>query len=441
MIKYSLESLCNSTGVNRYFNNEGLVPGKTQLFSKRSELYAPNVWPAYYSKAKGISIWDLDGREFQDFSNMSVGACIFGYADDYVDKAVIDGVLNGVSSTLNSIDELELAELLVGLHSHASGVRFAKSGGEAMAMAVRFARASTDRELVLFSGYHGWHDWYLSANHAGQDSLNGHLMPGLEPLGVPKALALTAIPFKANDIDHLKKACSGREKEVAAVIIEPARGVAAESGYLTDLIKFAHDIGAKVIFDEITSGYRCCVGGMHRILNVEPDISVLAKALGNGYPIAAVLVDRHTAGFVKKTFVSSTNWTERTGLAAAIATTEKFQKENAGEKLCRTGRVIKECWRNASLKYSIPINVSGIDPLPSFGFVGDESYERETFFTISMLQLGFLAGSQFRPSVAHAEGDLLDYAQAVDQVFSELSDGADLSRQENRIASFGRLTR
>ena len=106
----------NSTGVKLYREAKGLIPGGTQLLSKRPEMFSPEVWPAYFSKAKGCRVWDLDGREFIDMSIMSVGACILGYADDEVDDAVCAAIRKGVNSSLNCPEEVELAKALLELH-------------------------------------------------------------------------------------------------------------------------------------------------------------------------------------------------------------------------------------------------------------------------------------------------------------------------------------
>ena len=156
-----LNVLASSKGPKLYNRAKRLIPGGTQLLSKRPEMFAPDIWPAYYSKAKGCRVWDLDGREFIDMSIMAVGACILGYADDDVDNAVIEAVRNGVNSSLNCTEEVVLAEALLDLHPWFDMVRYARSGGEAMSIAVRIARAKTKRDTVLFSGYHGWTDWYF----------------------------------------------------------------------------------------------------------------------------------------------------------------------------------------------------------------------------------------------------------------------------------------
>lgn len=295
---YNLEDLKNSKGVALYNRAKTLIPGGTQLLSKRPEMFAPDVWPAYYSKAKGSRVWDMDGREFIDMSIMAVGACILGYADDEVDDAVVQALSSGVNSSLNCPEEVELAEALIELHPWFGMVRYARSGGEAMGMAARIARAHTRRDVVLFSGYHGWNDWYLAANLADGNGLDGQLMPGLQPSGVPRGLTGTAIPFDANNIESLREKVKGQEDKIAAIIIEPARGEDAPPGYLAGLRELASDIGAVLLFDEITSGFRMCAGGIHRNYGVHPDLAVFAKSMANGYAMSVVMGTEKVTRFV-----------------------------------------------------------------------------------------------------------------------------------------------
>ena len=263
-----------NSGNNSYFNGKGqklykkakkLIPGGTQLLSKRPEMFALDIWPAYYSKAKGCRVWDLDYNEYIDMSIMGIGANIIGYADNDIDNAVIECINNSVSSSLNCPEEVELSELLMEIHPWADMARYTRGGGEACAMAIRIARAATRRDKVFFSGYHGWYDWYLSANIGDNSGLDGQLMPGLDPAGVPRSLKNTSIPFQFNDIAELKSKASGIEHEIAAIIVEPARGEDAPKDYLNALQAFSKKIGAVLIFDEITSGFRMCVGGLYEI--------------------------------------------------------------------------------------------------------------------------------------------------------------------------------
>src|SRR5438876_60213 len=148
------------TGQRLYQKARTRIPGGTQLLSKRPEMFLPDQWPSYYSVAKGVEVYDLDGRKFVDMSHCGVGACVLGFADPDVNEAAHKAINAGTSTTLNCPEEVELADLLCEIHPWAEMVRYARGGGEAMAVAVRVARASTQRDKVAFCGYHGWHDWY-----------------------------------------------------------------------------------------------------------------------------------------------------------------------------------------------------------------------------------------------------------------------------------------
>lgn len=418
---YTLEELKQAKGVALYARAKELIPGGTQLLSKRPEMFAPDVWPAYYSKAKGCRVWDLDDREFIDVSIMAVGACILGYADDEVDDAVVSALRDGVSSSLNCAEEVKLAEAFIELHPWFDMVRYARSGGEAMGMAVRIARAKTRRDTVMFSGYHGWNDWYLAANLADSAGLDGQLMPGLEPNGVPRGLAGTAIPFAANSIDSIREKVRGKEKQIAAIVIEPARGEEAPAGYLQSLRELATEIGAVLIFDEITSGFRMCAGGIHRSYGVYPDMAVFAKSMANGYAMSVVIGTEKVMQAAQTTFISSTNWTDRIGPTAALATLKKYQRLGVEKHLITAGERVKQIWRSAAEEHGLEISVTGLPTLAAFSFKNPAATAMNTRFTIEMLKRGFLGFRQFKPSLAHQSAELDKYQRAVGEVFGILT--------------------
>ena len=244
------------------------IPGMTQLLSKRPDMFAPGVWPGYYSMAKGVEIWDLDGNRYIDMSIAGIGANILGYADSDVDAAVVEAIQNGNSSSLNCPEEVELAELLCKLHPWAEMVRYARTGGEAMAIAVRIARAYTEKDKVAFCGYHGWHDWYLAANLGTENALGEHLLTGLNPNGVPKGLTGTAIPFRYNHLEELQAIVEKNRKDIAAIIMEPIRNVQPQPGFLEGVRALADDIGAVFIIDEISAAFRMNSGGAHLVFGI-----------------------------------------------------------------------------------------------------------------------------------------------------------------------------
>ncbi len=418
---YSFSDLLKGKGNSYYKRAKKIIPGGTQLLSKRPEMFAPDIWPSYYSKAKGCKVWDLDGREFIDMSIMSVGACILGYADDEVDNAVVKALKDGVSSSLNCYEEIQLARELIELHPWFGMVRFARSGGEAVNIAVRISRAYTKRDIVMFSGYHGWNDWYISSNLSDNKNLDGQLMPGLKPNGIPRGLKGTSIPFEANDITSLNDKIKGKEKNIAAIVIEPARGEEAKPKYLEKLKDRAKEIGAILVFDEITSGFRMCAGGIHRKYKVYPDLAVFAKSMGNGYAISAITGSEKVMESAQSTFISSTNWTDRIGPAAALATIKKYKKNKVNQKIIASGKKVKKIWIENAKSNSLNIKVSGLPSLASFTFDYKKQTEMNTIFTIEMLKEGFLGFRQFKPSLAHTDSEISKYNKAVKKVFKIIS--------------------
>jgi glutamate-1-semialdehyde 2,1-aminomutase len=393
------------------------IPGGTQLLSKRPEMFAPGIWPGYYSKANGVEIWDLDHCHYIDMSISGIGANIFGYCDPDIDKAVISAIQKGNSTSLNCAEEVELADLMVDLHPWGQMVRYTRCGGESMALAVRVARAYTNRDKVAFCGYHGWHDWYLAANLKEGDELKEHLLPGLDPLGVPKGLIGTALPFNYNDLDSLKEIMASNKGEIAAIVMEPIRSIEPEPGFLEGVRALADEYKAVLIFDEITSGFRLNNGGAHLLYGVDPDIAVFAKGISNGYPLGVVFGRESVMQSAQSTFISSTYWTERIGPAAAIATIRKFCANNAYKKLISIGKMVQEGWANAGLRNGLDINVSGIYPLSHFSFDHPNGQVMMTVFVQLMLERNFLASGRFYANYAHQISHVKLYLDSVNEVF------------------------
>ncbi|MCI0577816.1 MAG: aminotransferase class III-fold pyridoxal phosphate-dependent enzyme [Chloroflexi bacterium] len=434
------------TGQELYRQARSRIPGGTQLLSKRPEMLLPEQWPSYYSRAQGAEVWDLDGRRYVDMSYNGIGACILGAADPDVDAAVKAAIEAGSMATLNCPEEVELAELLCTLHPWAGMVRYARSGGEAMALAVRIARAHTRRDRVAFCGYHGWHDWYLAANLAEDDALDGHLLPGLEPAGVPRGLRGTALPFRYNHPEELQAIVAEYGRELAAIVMEPIRDHEPEAGFLEQIREMAGQTGAVLIFDEITAGFRLTTGGAHLLYGVKPDMAVFAKAISNGYPMAAIIGRGEVMEAAQSTFISSTYWTERIGPAAALATIGKHQRCDVPRHLARLGLLVQAGWRAAAERAGLPLEVGGMAPLSHFAFSGEQSQAARTLFTQLMLGHGFLASSAFYATYAHQDHHVEGYLEALAEVFAQvakaLAEGTVLARLNGPVAhsGFRRLT-
>jgi glutamate-1-semialdehyde aminotransferase len=371
---------------------------------------------------------------------MGVGAAVLGYADPDVDRAVTSAIAHGVACTLNAPEEVELSRLLLSLHPWAGMCRFAKTGGEAMSIAIRIARAKTKRDVVAFCGYHGWHDWYLSANLASRKNLDGHLLSGLPPLGVPRVLRGTALPFRYNHPEELSRIAA--KHRLAAVVVEPIRHTTPREGFLQKVRAIAKKNGAVLIFDEVSSGFRLTHGGSHLMLKVAPDIAVFAKAISNGFPMAAVIGTRRVMRAAERTFISSTAWTERVGVVAALATIQKYKARRVHQHLKRIGAAIGEGWRQLAKKHGLHIRVEGPEALITFSFeYGKTASVLKTLFTQEMLNRGFLAGQTVYVSYAHTPRDVRAYLRAVNDVFALLArairSGSVQSCLKGRVAQQG----
>lgn len=407
---------------NLYDHAKKIIPAGTQLLSKRPEMYLPDYWPAYYRKAKGCECWDLDDRHYYDMTTNGIGACLLGFANPDVSEAVIKRVQDGSMCTLNPPEEVELAEQLCEIHPWAQQARFTRTGGETATVAVRIARATKKRSIVAVCGYHGWHDWYLAANLGDDASLDGHLLPGLNPLGVPKELKGTAKTFKYNDKQGFEEIVKKYGDDLAAVVMEPARYHDPEPGFLEFVRDQAHKCGALLIFDEITIGWRMNLGGIHLKFGIDPDMAIYAKTLGNGHPIGAIIGTAEAMNGAHQSFISSTYWTEGVGPVAALATLKKMKEIDVSKHVNKVGAAIVKLWNDFSAKHGVGIVTDGgYSALAHFRFNHEQANELKTLFTQLMLEKGFLASTVVYPTLAHNEEVLKLYEQALDDVFGQIS--------------------
>jgi glutamate-1-semialdehyde 2,1-aminomutase len=439
-----LRTASSQRGRSTYEEAKQRIPGGVQLLSKRPEMFAPDVWPAYFEEAIGCEVVDLDGRRFLDMSHCGILSCLLGFADPDVNRAVIRRVTLGNMATQQTADEVRLAGLLTELHPWADQARFTRSGGEAMAVAVRIARAATSKSKVAICGYHGWHDWYVASNLGVSDSagagkgggdgnggasiegtakrpLDGHLLPGILPAGVPVELSGTVLAFDYNDLEGFEHLVRSSGAELAAVVMEPTRSEDPHPRFLQTIRQRTSEVGAVLIFDEISSGWRQCVGGAHLLYGVAPDIAVFAKAMSNGYPMGAIIGRRGIMEAAESSFISSTYWTEGIGPAAALATIEKLQRNDIPGHLRKHGRLIQGEWTRLSAEHGIPLSIRGREVAPSFSFNHPQSLELMTLFTTWMLDRNILACGSCSLTWAHQSHHVQRYLKAVDQVFGDLA--------------------
>jgi glutamate-1-semialdehyde 2,1-aminomutase len=420
-------------GQRLYAEARRIIPGGTQLLSKRPEQFAPDQWPAYHAEVRGCEVIDLDGRRYLDFTHNGVGACLLGYAHPDVVAAVVRRATLGSMSSLNNAEEVDLARELLKLHPWAENVRFARGGGEAMAIAARIIRAATGRDVIAFCGYHGWTDWYLAANLNADHALDGHLLPGLSPAGLPRGLTGTALPFTYNRIDELRDIVRTHHDRLAGVIMEPTRNTEPAPGFLAGVRELCDSCGARLVFDEVTTGFRFHPGGVHLKYGIDPDVAVFAKALGNGHPAAAVIGRAATMQAAQDSFISSTYWTEGIGTVAALATLRVMQHIDVPVHVRRIGERFRAGCAAIATGHNLPLKVGGYPALTSLTFDHPENAALMTLLTVRMLRRGFLASSGFYPTLAHEERHVDAYLAAVEPVFAELAESLRLGDTRERI--------
>lgn len=404
-----------------------VIPGGNMLLSKRPEMFLPEQWPAYFSRTAGCRVWDLDGREYVDMSIMGIGCNTLGYGRPEVDDAVRRTVDLGNMATLNAPEEVELAQRLIELHPWADMARFARSGGEANAIAIRIARAASGKDGVALCGYHGWHDWYLASNLGDESKLAGHLLPGLSPNGVPKSLRGSVFTFNYNKLDELETLI--RTQDIGVIKMEVSRNFDPDPGFLISVRKLADAHNIILIFDECTSGFRQAFGGLHKIYGVDPDMAVFGKALGNGYAVTGVIGKRDIMEAAQNTFISSTFWTERIGSAAALATLDVMEREQSWQKITTIGRTITARWQALAQKYGLPLATAGVPALTAFSIKSPNGQAYKTLITQEMLAAGYLAGNSVYTCTEHTPEIVDGYFAALEPIFAiirECEDGRDI---------------
>jgi len=398
-----------------------IIPGGNMLLSKRSELFLPDMWPSYFSKAKGCYVWDLDGNKFIDMSIMGIGTNTLGYGNDKVDSAVKNAVNQGNMSTFNCPEEVQLAEKLLDMHPWADMARFARSGGEANAIAIRIARAASGKDNVAICGYHGWHDWYLAGNLGNSEDakdLDTHILPGLEPKGVPSNLRGTIFPFDYNNFEMLESII--KENSIGVVKMEVVRNNPPVNNFLQKVRELTKKLGIILVFDECTSGFRQAYGGIHKIFEVEPDMAIFGKALGNGYAITSIIGRREIMEHAQSTFISSTFWTERIGPTAACKTLEIMDEEKSWDVITKIGSNITDKWNKLANEHNIDITTCGIPAIATLIFNSKNNLAYKTLISQEMLKKGFLASNLIFVCTEHKPEIIEKYFTELEPIFSKI---------------------
>lgn len=407
-------------GPELWSNAKTKISCGTGLLSKRAHLFDEHTWPSYFSRCEGANVWDLDGRRRMDFTG-GVGAILLGHADREVNAAVHRRVAMGSYCTLASPDEVALADKLLALHPWAARVRYARGGGEALSLAVRIARAATGRSGVAFCGYHGWSDWYLAANLADDAALDGHLIPGLQPLGVPRELAGTAVPFRYNDFESFTLALQKLDGKIAAVVMEPMRSELPRNEFLQRVIAQAHASGAVFVLDEVTSGWRFGFPGAAGKLGVTPDIAVYAKAMSNGFPAGAIVGKAEIMDAANASFISSSYWTDGVGTAASLACIGRMEREGVQQHVWSLGEKLQAGLREAAARHpALQLKIGSMPCAPSLAF-GVSAPAAKAMMIREMLKHGFLMSSQLYVMWPHTEAQVASMLSALDESLGVVS--------------------
>ncbi|MCD6318214.1 aminotransferase class III-fold pyridoxal phosphate-dependent enzyme [Candidatus Aerophobetes bacterium] len=408
---------------------EELIPGGTQLLSRRPRQAAYGVSPMVAERAKGGYFWDVDGNKYID-TVMAVDSVILGYCDPDVDKAVIEQIKKSTTFSLLHPIEVELAEEIIRTIPCAEMVRFGKGGGEADAVAIRIARGFTGRDKVAFCGYHGWHDWYISANLESSGNLNKYLLPNVPTKGVPKCLSGTAIPFEYNNLSSLKEVLEKNKEEVACVIMEPSKTNLPVKNYLNDVKELAHKYGALLIFDEINTGFRLALGGAQEFYDVTPDMAVFGKAMANGYPLTAVVGRRDVMEVSKDMFISSTFWDDNSTIAAGLACIRKIKREKVTDHIWKMGGRYAKGWNEIVRKLGIKAELKGFPCMTSIAFnYGNKSFVNQlnTLYCQELAKEGVFGyiGYSFNISFAHKEKEVDKVLEAAERALSVVKKAID----------------
>ncbi len=402
-----------------------LIPGRTQLISRRASRYASGISPVYAQSAKGSRFIDVDENEYIDWMS-SVGAVILGHADDVVDRAVEEQIKRGSLYSLNSPLEIELAEELVDTIPSAEMVRYTKGGGEACAAAARIARGTTGRDKIIFCGYHGWHDWYQAANYEADPVTGEFPFAGIEPIGVPKVLAGTVIPFPYGDLEALGQLLDEHAGEVAAVMMEPLRSTLPEPGFLEGVKELAHAHGAILIFDEVSCGWRLSVGGVQEYLGITPDMTVLAKAMSNGYPMGAVVGSREVMEPASRMFVSSSYWSDNIGLTAAITTIRELKRRDSAAFFLETGEKLRDALNGSIADAGLSGEYTGLHTALNLSLsLPDENLRPKvnTLFIQEMARRGVHCPMGFILNMAHTDEVIRQTAELASEAFDVIRAG------------------
>ncbi|MDE3172774.1 MAG: aminotransferase class III-fold pyridoxal phosphate-dependent enzyme [Gemmatimonadota bacterium] len=361
--------------------------------------------PTHFIHAAGCHVVATDGETYVDCS-MALGAVALGYAEPNVTRAVLDAVGGGHVSGLSSTFEVAVAERLCDIVPCAERVRFLKSGAEATSAAVRLARTYTGRDVVIASGYLGWHDW-------ASDS------PGV-PEGVRRDVL--RVPF--DDTAALETAVRTAGDRLAAIILEPVVERMPTDTWIARARELATRAGAVLIFDEMKTGFRLAPAGFQEVSGVTPDLATFGKAMSNGFPLAAVVGQRDVMDAAANTWISSTLASEAGALAAALTVCEWHDQADVCGMLATRGAEMRRVVGDALSASGIPgVTLAGLDQMWLLRF-DDATRERAFLARAAGHGVLFKRGAYNYASVAHDDAAVQAIEHAASAAFVDIQEAS-----------------
>ncbi|WP_346353536.1 aminotransferase class III-fold pyridoxal phosphate-dependent enzyme [Azotosporobacter soli] len=388
-----------------------ITPLGAQTYSKSYRYLCEGNAPVFLERGDGCLVWDIDGNQYVDYI-CALGPIVIGYNNEKVNNAIIEQLSKGISFSLSTPLEVELAEMVSEIIPYAEMIRFVKNGSDATTAAIRLARAYTGKEMVLVCGYHGMHDWYIGSTENNR--------------GVPEAVKKLTKSFGYNDIESVQRLFKEYPDKIAAVILEPIQGKGPKDGFLKELKKIVHNNSAILIYDEVVSGFRYALGGAAEIYGVTPDLAAFGKGMANGMPLSALAGKQEIMRLIEEgVFVSTTFGGETLSLAGAIATINILKQSDTYEHINCLGELVLKGLSELVKKHQLETVVQ-VDGIPAHAYLNFEGAGSLDYLDIAsiyqqrLLQEGILSLGIFNLSLSHSQSNIKQLLEASDKALSDI---------------------